>query len=194
LILTGCSLFQGAPKVSLPGVTAQAPKDAGTPAVVTKSDAGVSVALPAGSEVVVVKESAVSATDKTPALPAKETTTIKPAGPTEYHQTESKTAASSGTVDTSIALKKVEVGESRPLLYASLACLVGAAFFIWAKYPTPAVCCGAGSVVLFMAWKLSDLPSWFYIVGLLAAGAGVFLYVGHEKGEKHAATNPTPTT
>jgi hypothetical protein len=139
----------------------------------------------------VTKSEAMGATKETPAQPAREVTVIKPGAPTEYHKTESIVKADTGTVDTSIAEKKIEAGESRPLLYAALACLAGAGFFIWAKYPTPALCCGAAAIILFLAWKLAGLPEWFYVVGLLAAGAGVFLYIGHEKGEKTAKSAPT---
>jgi len=199
MFLTGCAAFGGAGKLKIGDNTVTPVANAGKPASLATFNAGEYLPLSAGSRFTITKYKAVAghpATKDTPAIapqPEKEVTEIIPASDTQWQKTEASVKADSGAIDQSVALKKVEVGESRPLLYASLACLVGAAFFIWAKYPTPALCCGAAAVVLFMAWKLADLPPWFYVIGLLAAGAGVFLYLGHEKGEKHAAENKPPT-
>lgn len=185
--LSGCGLM-GVGRIAIPGVSVTGVKDAGTPAVVAKSDAGTVIPLPAGSEVTLTKYEAIDATKETPAQAAREVTEIHTAGPTEYRKTESKTAASTGTVDTSIALKGVEAGESRPLLYASILAALAAGAFVYLSYPTPAICCGGASVVFFAAWKLSDLPPWFWALGLAAIAGGVMLWLGHEKG----LTTPKP--
>lgn len=135
---------------------------------------------------------------KTAAVPASETALFQPekweviftpTKDTRIETTSSYVQASTGTVDTSVALRKVAAAEARVLLYAALGAAVGAAVFLWLKYPTPALICGAASVVFFLAWKVSDLPSWFWVVGAVAlAGAGA-LWLGHERGEKHAKTS-----
>jgi len=181
LVFSGCAWF-GAGRITSGGTTVQGVKDAGSPATIAKSDAGVSVALPQGSEVVVTKSEAIPATDKTPAVPAKEITSIRPNGPSEYHQTESKTAASTGTIDQSVALKKVEAAEDRILLYGALGLAVAGGIFFWLKYPSPALMCWAGAGISFLAWKVSGLPSWFWGLSVLAAGGGVGLYFGHNRG------------
>lgn len=181
LMLVGCGLFGGG-RIALHGLSVQAPKDNGSPATVAKSDAGTVIPLPAGSEVIVVKETALPATDKIPAQPAKEMVTIRPNGPSEYHQTESKTAASTGTIDTSVKEHQIDAQESRPLLYASILAALAAGFFVYRAYPTPAICCGGASVVFFLCWRMADLPPWVAALGLAAIVGGVFLYVGHEKG------------
>ncbi len=189
LCLTGCGAF-GVGRIKAGPVTVQGVKDAGKAASLSTSSAGAVIALPEGSRLVKTEYSALPATEKAPAQPAKIVTEIIPGGPTEYHETKATVQADTGTVDTSIAKKRIDSEESRPLLYGALACLAGAGFFIWAKYPTPAMCCGAGAVILFIAWKVSGVPDWLYVVGLIAAAAGVFLYFGHERGEK--VKLPTP--
>lgn len=179
MLLSGCA---GVGRIKLPGVSVTGVPDAGKPAQVATSSAGVSVPLPEGSKVVITKSEAVAATPSAPAIPAKETTEIIPAGPTEYHQTESTVKADTGTVDTSIASKRIEAQESRPLLYAAIGAALAAGFFVYRAYPTPAICCGAASVVFFMAWKVSGLPSWFWAVGLAAIVGGGALWLGHNRG------------
>lgn len=186
LLLCGCGMIPA--RIKAGPVTVQGVKDAGTGANLATSEAGTTIPLPAGSRVTVTKESAIAgqpATNDTPAVkaqPAKETTVIEPAGPTEYHKTESTIKADTGTVDTSIAAKRIDSAESRPLLYASILCALAGAFFVYRAYPTPALCCGAASVVFFMAWKVSGLPEWFWAVGLVAIAGGVALYLGHNRG------------
>lgn len=195
LALTGCSLpNRGAIKAG--GVSVMSPMEAGSPATLAKTDAGTTIALPAGSSVIVTKTApvaAIAATKDAPAVkaePAKEVTEIKPNGATEYHHAESTVKAETGTVDTSIRKHKIDAAESRILLYAAIAASIGAGLFVYIKYPTPAICCGVASIVFFLAWKLSDLPDWFYVIGVIAAAGGFFLWRGHEKGEAHAAQPP----
>lgn len=180
LLLCGCGMIPA--RIKAGPVTVQGVKDAGKPATLATSEAGTVIPLPEGSKVTVTKYEPVAATQVAPAQPAKEVTEITPAGPTEYHKTESKVDAQTGTVDTSIAVKKIDSAESRPLLYASILCALAGAFFVYRAYPTPALCCGAASVVFFMAWKVSGLPDWFWAIGLVAVAGGAALYLGHNRG------------
>ena len=145
--------------------------------------------LPEGSKVTVTKYEAVAATEKAPAQPAREVTEIQPNGPTEFHKTESRTDASTGTIDTSVRKHEIDAAEGRPLLYASIIAALAAGFFVYRAYPTPAICCGAASIVFFMAWKVSGLPSWFYAVGIAALVGGGALWLGHNRG----LYEPVPT-
>lgn len=182
LLLTGCQLFNRGGAIKSGGVTVQAQPDAGKPATLSTAEAGTSMAIPAGSVIKVTQTDAQPATKDKPATPAVTVTEIVPSAPTEIRHTEKTVQADSGTVDTSVAMKKIEAAESRVLLYAAIGCALAAGFFVWAQYPTPAIACGVGAVVLFMAWKLSDLPDWFYVIGLLAAAGGVAIYLGHKRG------------
>lgn len=175
-LLTGCSLFNRGGKISTGGVTVTAQPDAGKPATLSTAEAGTTMAIPAGSTIKVTQ------TEATPASPATTVTEIVPSAPTEIRHTEKKVNADSGTVDTSVALKKIEAAESRVLLYAALACVVAAGFFIWAQYPTPAMACGAGAVIFFLSWKASGLPDWFWACGAVAVCVGIAIYLGHKRG------------
>lgn len=183
LLLTGCSLFNRGGAIKGNGLTVQGIPDAGKPATLVTVDAGEVVALPAGSTVTITKTEAVPATKDTPGKPATEVTAITPSGPTVWHKTEKTVNADTGTVDTSIAAKKIDAAESRPLLYAAIVAALAAGFFVWASYPTPAIACGVASAVFFMAWRLSDLPDWFYLIGAAALAGGAALYFGHKRGQ-----------
>jgi len=175
-LLSGCSLFNRGGKISTGGVTVTAQPDAGKPATLSTAEAGTSMAIPAGSTIKVTQ------TEATPSAPATTVTEIVPSAPTEIRHTEKKVNADSGTVDTSVALKKIEAAESRVLLYAAIGAALLGGFFVWASYPTPAIACGVASAVFFMAWKLSDLPDWFYVLGAVAIAAGIAIYLGHKRG------------
>ncbi len=175
-LLSGCSPFNRGGKISTGGVTVTAQPDAGKPATLSTAEAGTSMAIPAGSTLKITQ------TDATPSAPATTVTEIVPSAPTEIRHTEKKVNADSGTVDTSVALKKIEAAESRVLLYAALACVVAAGFFIWAQYPTPAMACGAGAVIFFLSWKASGLPDWFWACGAVAVCVGIAIYLGHKRG------------
>lgn len=196
LFITGCGTIA---RIKAGPVQVSGVKD-GTPTTLATSTAGESVALPAGSSVVITERLAVPAQPATvnapamPAQPALVVTEIRPAAATEWRKTASTVTADTGGVDVSIAAKKVDAAEARPLLYAALACMAAAGFFVWASYPTPAIACAAAAAVFFMAWKMTGLPDWFWALGLLAAGVGAALYFGHERGEKSAASLNTNTT
>ena len=175
-LLSGCSLFNRGGKISTGGVTVTAQPDAGKPATLSTAEAGTSMAIPAGSTIKVTQ------TEATPASPATTVTEIVPSAPTEIRHTEKKVNADSGTVDTSVALKKIEAAESRVLLYVAIGAALLGGFFVWAQYPTPAIACGVASAAFFMAWKLSDLPDWFWAVGAVAIAAGIAIYLGHKRG------------
>ena len=198
LLATGCSYLRPSPQIKTGAVTVTPPEQAGSPATLVTASAGTTVPIPAGSRVTVTKFEAVpfrAATVSEPAqfaAPAREVTEIIPGGATEYRRTEQTTAASTGTVDTSLAARKIDAEESRVLLYAAMACMVGAGAFFWMHYPSPAMLCAGAAIVLFLAWKVSNLPPWFYALAVAAVAIAAGIYFGHERAEKALAHKPTP--
>lgn len=186
-ILTGCAFFQKHGFIKSGNVSVAAVGDAGKPGELHTSDKKESLPIPAGSKITVTKTEAVPATDKTAFRPATEVTEIAPNGNTEWQKFDTSVNANTGTVDTSVALKKVEAGESRPLLYAAIGAALMAGFFVWRAYPTPAIACGAASVVFFLAWKVSGLPDYFWGIGAAALAIAGGLYLGYERAEKQHA-------
>ncbi len=194
----GCHFFQkGVIRSGTTTVIGQ--PDAGKPASLAESHSDGALALPAGSRLVVTKWEpvpwvpAVDGRPEVKAEPAKEVTEVILAKDSMWHRSETRVQADTGTVDTSIAKARIAATENRYLLFASLGAAIAAGLFLYIKYPTPALICGAASIVFFLAWKLSDLPSWFYVVGVAALAGAFALWRGHERGEKHAAEN-LPTT
>lgn len=183
LCLSGCFSRQGS--INTPFGSVVAVKDAGKPATFDSGTKGESIQIPEGTKMVVTKVEATPATQTTPYLPAVEKFEFTMPKATEWRRSESTTKASTGTADTTVATKRIEAEESRPLLYAALAAMVGVGIFMWLKYPTPAYICGGASVVFFLAWKLSGLPDWFYMIGIGGLVAAAAIWLGHEKGEKH---------
>lgn len=185
LTLLALSLFSacGIPRISNGTVSVTGLKDAGKPATLTSDETKSGVVIPKGTEVKITETDAVPATDKTAFIPARKEVSFIPAFDTKLESISTKFHADTGTVDTSIALKKIQASENRIWLYASLVSAVLAGVLVYIKYPTPALTCGAGAVVFFMVWKLSDLPDWFYVVGVAAVAGGVMLWRGHVRGE-----------
>jgi uncharacterized membrane protein AbrB (regulator of aidB expression) len=125
------------------------------------------------------------------AQPAKEITEVVLAASSVWTKTDETVKAQTGTVDNSVAIRRVEAEESRILLYVAMACMVMAGVFFWLHFPSPAMLCVGSAVVLFLAWKVSNLPPWFYAIAVAAVAIGAGLYFGYTRGEKDAA-HPKP--
>ena len=186
--ICGCSLFQKKGVISNGKVSVAAVPDAGKAGTLSTADGKESLAIPKDTTVTVLR------TDATPDHPATERTELHFNSPTEWQKFTATVSANTGTVDTSVALKKVEASESRPLLYAAIGSALAAGFFLYRAYPTPAFVCGGAAVVFFLSWKASGLPDWFWAVGACALAGAVALYLGHERGEKAAVVAGTPVT
>lgn len=173
VVLLGCA---SVPRIQWGKATVEAPKDAGTPAVLKSGEVKTGFRIPAKSRMTVQKTEAIPATVDTPARPAVEVTTFDFSEPTQFEQIASTMNASTGTVDTSVAKKRIDVESKGPLLWAAIACAgLGVVLFVL-KWPGPALLCGIGSGAFFAAWRLADIPWW---AGLLALGAAGFLAVGY---------------
>ncbi len=193
-LCSGCALLQRKGLIKSGGVSVAAVADAGKPATLTTSDAKEAVKIPSGSTLTVTKEEAVPATDKAAFRPAKETWEYHFTGETEWQKFNTTVAANTGTVDTSVALHKIDVSSKQPFLYAAILGALGAILFVYLHYPTPAMLCGLASGLFFLAWKLSDLPSWVWAVAAAAIAAGVAMYFAHERGLKTATASPVPAS
>ncbi len=183
---SGCNLMKG--RIKAQGVTVQSPKDGNNASLAQGQSTGV-LTLPKGSTLTVTKFGAVAWEPPTglkpevKAEPAREETKVVLSADAQWTKEESTVAANTGTIDNTVAVRRIQVAENRYLLFAAIVAAVAGGFFLYIKYPTPAMMCGAASVVFFLAWKLADLPSWFWVVGVAGIGCGIFLYLGHKRGE-----------
>lgn len=184
LTLSACALQRG--RISTRAGTVTAVKDAGKPATQSLSQQDTSVPIPAGTPVEVVETAA------TPEAPKSLTFKFTPTKDTAFTSASSSTTASTGTVDTSIRKHEIDTAAKQPLLYASLATACFGGFLLYRVYPTPAMISFGASIVFFLAWKISDLPSWFYVVGVAAVVGAAMLWRGHEKGEQYAKQQSAP--
>jgi hypothetical protein len=162
------------PRVRIGKVEASAPKDTGKPATVASDTTTTEVAIPEGSTLEEVTTSEL----------AEKPLRLTFSRPSALRIVRENQTASTGTVDTSVAIRRADNAARMPLLYAAIGAMVGAAAFLFLKYPTPALLCGAASVVFFVAWQAAGLPAWFWVVGAVAIAGGLALWIGHERGEK----------
>lgn len=173
LVLAACSTL---PRIRIGKAEVLAPKDIGTPATVNTNENKTGIVIPPGTKLVVTKTDAVEATATTPGRPRTETLSFDFSQASEFIQSANNLAASTGTVDTRVALRRVESEEKKPLLYVSIGCAVIALGFMYFRWPTAAALSGVGSACFFAAWKLSDISPWVGALFIVAAVAGVAFY------------------
>jgi len=173
LILAACSTL---PRIRIGKAEVAAPKDLGTPATLNSGENKTGIIIPAGTKLVVTKTDAVEPTASTPGRPRTETLSFDFSQASEFIQTANTLAASTGTIDTRVALRRVESEEKKPLLYVSIGCAVIALGFMYFRWPTAAALSGVGSACFFAAWKLSDISPWVGALFIVAAVAGVAFY------------------
>lgn len=182
-LLSACALIPSRPGIKMPAATVQAPKDAGTPATVHTSEAGTAVPLPVGSVVTVTEIAAQpAAAPDVPPVPASKITVITPGAATEYRHNEAATAASTGTIDTTVAKHRIDVESRRWLLFVAIACGI-AGLVVKSLLPEwPGLSNGLliAAPIAFAAWKLADVPSWLWAVAL---GIVALLALGYKRAE-----------
>jgi hypothetical protein len=189
LCLVGCGL--ALPKVKVKGATAQGPRDIGAPAVVESGGTVTTLPVPAGSTV-----------ESVPAVPASATSAGIPAavkvvlaGASELRSETHASKASSGSTDSTVAVKRIEVesaaSERRWLLWAAIGCgVVG--LVLKSMLPAwPALSNGllVGAVAAGCAWKLAEVPAWLWLAVL--AGAGLMV-AGYKRAEWDKDGNNIP--
>jgi len=186
MLLTGCTFFQKKGVINSGGATVTAVDMAGKPATLVTLDAKESLPIPKDTTVTITEHAA------TPTVPAYKVTELHFNSPTEWLKFNTTVAANTGTVDTSVAVKKIEAQAAQPLLYAAILSALAGVFFLYRAYPTPAALCGLSAAGFLIAWRTSNLPSWAW--GLLGLGlvGGVALYLGHSRGVNESLSAPKP--
>ena len=180
---TSCGTMWRGPSISgKGGVQVVAPKDAGKPATIDQHESTRTWDIPANAKITVAKADATPATQTAQAIPAKESFTSEAPEPLHMVETLATTQASTGTIDTSVAQKRIDAGESRPLLYAAIGAAILAIAAVAMKWPSAAVMLGGASATFFAAWKLSGLPEWFWMCGVVLLGAAGALWLGYKRG------------
>lgn len=179
LTLVGCAHL---PKINFGKDTVVGPRDAGKPATLTKGEGKTMLGVPEGTEVVTVESDPTPATEKTPYIPRQVTTSWKFSQPTAFETWRADTHADTGTVDTTIAQHRIDVAESRWLLFTAIACgicgiLARSLLPAWPAIPNglfiAAACAG-------LSWKLSDIPSYLWAIVL---GIVIVLILGYKRAE-----------
>ena len=189
LCLFGCGI--ALPRVKVPGATAQGPRDIGVPAVVESGGTVTTLPVPSGSTV-----------ESVPAVPASATSAAIPAsvkvvlaGASELRSETHSAKASSGSTDSTIAVKRIEVesaaSERRWLLWAAIGCgMVG--LVLKSMLPAwPALSNGllVGAMAAGCAWKLAEVPAWLWLAVLAVAG---LMVAGYKRAEWDANGNNIP--
>lgn len=182
LCLSGCARFGFGPRISTPSANVHAPADTGKPATVNDSHTTETTTVPPGSKITVTEKAAVPATDKQPEQPATKITEIVPSQPMQWQRTEATVQASTGTVDTSIAQKRLDNDERRWLLFAAIGCAAAAVVLhsIMPAWPGLWKGAGIGAAFALAAWKFAELPAWLWLAAFAVFGA---MAAGYKRAE-----------
>jgi hypothetical protein len=174
--LVGCGV--ALPKVKVKGATAQGPRDIGAPAVVESGGTVTTLPVPAGSTVESVPAVPASATSG--AIPASVKVVL--AGASELRSETHQAKASSGTTDTTVAVKRIEMesaaSERRPLIWVAIVCGVLGVLARSLVKEWPAVGNGllGASVLAALAWKVAEIPWWAFAALLVVVALGIAFY------------------
>jgi hypothetical protein len=173
VLMSGCSIFP--PKVKLPGVgSVSAFKDAGTPATMAEGTDRTGMRIPANSKVTVEKREALPSTGFV--APAATFYTFELPEPTDFMSEVRRIQASTGTVDTSLASKRIDAEERRPLLYCAIAAVVAGLGFMYVRFQAIAVMSFMAAGAFFIAWRMAEISGWVGGLFLVAAVAGFAFY------------------
>ncbi len=189
VLMSGCATSWKRASIKGNGISVVGVPDAGKPASLASDTSAAVLPLPAGSKLVITKWEPVAwrpATDTQPEVkpqPAREVTEVTLSQDTAWRKDESRIDANTGTVDVSIRKHEIDVADRAKLLYAALGVGALGLVFFYIKYPTPAIMCGAASILLLALWKLSELPSWMWGVALALVVGSILLWRGHVRGE-----------
>lgn len=189
LLLSACALQRG--RISTPQGTVVGVKD-GTPAKFDSVLDTETLSLPVGTTIITTRteaQPAVLATETTPgreAAPARTEQRVVLSEASTIRRERVDTHADTGSPDATIAKARIQAEQNRWLLWAAIACVPIAIFFVYIKYPTPALYVGAAGVLFFIAWQVAGLPEWVKFVGFGGLIAGVVMWRAHERGLKNA--------
>ncbi len=176
LALSGCAFGRG--RIKHAGTQVLGVKDAGKPATLETADASRGFVIPAQSKVTITR------TEATPTAPAVEVTHFEVPEATKYEEHITRTDASTGTIDTEVAKKRIDTASKAPFLYAAIVCVfAAAALMVLGPWPTAALLSAVSGIVFFALWKISDLPPWFIAIAIAALSGGAFLIFGYTRAE-----------
>jgi hypothetical protein len=164
-----------APRAKLSGgASAAGPRDNGTPARVESGSTVTTATIPAGSTVTF-----------TPAK-ALDPVTATLSAPMEIRTESRHESATTGTIDTTVATKRIEVesaaAERRWLLWAAIACGV-AGLVVRSLLPAwPGLSNGllVAAAAAGASWKLAEVPAWLW---LCIIGGAALLALGYKRAE-----------
>lgn len=168
----------GTPRIKHGDTTVHAPRDAGTPAVVDSGETKTAFDVPAETKLSTTVVEAVPATSSTPFVPSRTVTEWSFMRPTRFEQIAATLQASTGTVDTSIAKHRIDVGERRWLLFTAIGCGIAGILARSLVPAWPSISNGllGAAVLAGLAWKFAEIPAWLFLVTIGLAGLVVAVY------------------
>lgn len=189
LLFTGCLGPRGSIKSAI--ATVVGVKDAGKPAVLASNETRSALAIPQGSKMTVIRTEPLLATQTAAAVPASEVTTFDFSKPTQFETSSVAISADTGTVDQSVALRRIDVAEKRWLLFVAIGCAIGGVILKSVMPQWPAISNGLllAAPLAFAAWKIADIPSWIWAVVI---GGGILLALGYKRAEWDKDGDGTP--
>ncbi len=160
-MLCGCAMFQKKGVIKSGGATVAAVESAGKPATLATTDGKESIAIPKDTTVTITEHEA------TPTAPAFKVTELHFNSPTEWQKFTATVAANTGTVDTSVATKRLEIAERQWLLWAAIGCGIGGIVLKSMLPAWPGLSNGLllAAVVAGVSWKVAALPGWLWAAG-----------------------------
>lgn len=170
------------PFIKKDDVLVRGPKDNGTPVTLDSREAKSTLTIPAGTKVTSTITDPVPATPSSPFLPGRTLTEWTFTTPATFDTSAISSAATTGTIDTSVAKHRIDVSERRWLLWTAIACGI-AGLIVKSLLPQwPALSNGLliAAPLAFAAWKLADVPSWLWFVAIAVV---ILLSLGYKRAE-----------
>lgn len=196
-LVSGCLTSPNRGAIRAGDVTVRGVVDPGKPASLNTETSSERVVLPAGSKITSTEVGALPARAAFEGIPAvtaqagKTITVIEPGAATEWSKTTNMVSADTGTVDTSVAIHKVDVAERRILLFVAIGCGL-AGLVLKSMLPAwPGISNGflLGSVFFGAAWKFSEIPAWAGVIAIVAVG---LLSLGYKRAQWDKDGNGVP--
>lgn len=189
VLVSGCGLVGKRPVIKAGNASVVGLPD-GTGTTLSQGETKSGVIIPANTPVEIVRHEAVPATPTTPFRPAREEIRFIPTFDTKLESVSTQLSANSGAVDTTVALRRIDVAERRWLLFTAIGCailgFVGRIYFpAWPAIPNGLLLAAAAAG---LAWKLSDIPAWLWAAVI---GVALLLVLGYKRREKDELVEKT---
>lgn len=190
-LLGGCALIKGLPRIKVGQATVTAPADNGKPATLSQGETKTGIVIPQDTPVVLTKTEETPATETTAFVPAKWVYQFTPTKETRLEAVSSSVSANTGTIDTSVAMHKIDAAQRQWLLWAAIGCGVGG-LVIRQLFPMwPGLSNGLliGCPIAFAAWRFSEIPAWLFVIGVVLCG---LVAAGYKRAEWDKNGNGVP--